>query len=213
MPIKLIIFDLDGTLVDTVQDITNALNYGMGSYGLKELTVRETVEMVGEGITRLVEKALPAEKQLLRDNVIQRFLEYYSEHLTENSREYPHVKETLKNLNNFKKAVLSNKREDLSERLLKELDFAGYFDIIIGSDTTEERKPSAIPVLYVMSRLSVRPEESIIVGDSNFDIEAGKNAGIKTVAVTYGYRPREFLSDADYMIDDIRELLPLLQKI
>jgi phosphoglycolate phosphatase len=213
MSIKLIIFDLDGTLVHTVQDITNALNYGMRLYGMEELTVKETLGMVGEGVTRLVEKALPAEKQLLRDNVIQRFLEYYSEHLTENSRGYPHVKETLKNLNSFKKAVLSNKREDLSERLLKELDFAGYFDIIIGSDTTEERKPSAIPVLYVMSRLGVRPEESIIVGDSNFDIEAGKNAGIKTVAVTYGYRPREFLLDADYIINDIRELIPLLQKI
>jgi phosphoglycolate phosphatase len=213
MPIKLIMFDLDGTLVDTVQDITNALNYAMKPYDIKSLTTSDTMEMVGEGIRRLIEKALSAEKRHLKDDVINRFLEYYSEHLTEKSREYPHVKETLENLTGFKKAVISNKRGDLSKRLLEELGLAVYFDLIIGSDTTGERKPSATPIFYVISKLGVIPEESIIVGDSTFDIEAGKKAGIKTVAVTYGYRPREFLAEADYIIEDIRELVPLLRTL
>ena len=213
MPLKLIMFDLDGTIVDTVQDITDALNYAMKPYDIKNLTVRDTMEMVGEGISRLIEKALPAEKRHLKDTVVKRFLEYYSEHLTEKSRVYPHVEETLRNLTDFKKAVISNKREDLSKRLIEELGLAVYFDLIIGSDTAGERKPSAIPVLYIISKLGVSPEESIIVGDSNFDVEAGKKAGIKTVAVTYGYRHRELLTGADYIIDDIRELVPLLRKL
>lgn len=213
MTIKLILFDLDGTLVDTVQDITDSLNYALKPSGTKSLTIGDTMEMVGEGISRLIEKALPAEKGHLKDKVTKRFLEYYSGHLTDKSREYPHVKETLENLTGFKKAVISNKREDLSKRLLEELGLAVYFDLIIGSDTAGERKPSAIPVLYIISKLGVSPEESIIVGDSNFDVEAGKKAGVKTVAVTYGYRHRELLTGADYIIDDIRELVPLLRKL
>jgi len=213
MSLKLIIFDLDGTLVETVQDITNALNYALMSHGIKKLTVKETTELVGEGITRLVEKVLPEGKEHLKDVMMKKFLEYYSEHLIENSKEYPHIRETLENLNHFKKAVISNKREVLSKRLLEELDLAKYFNLIVGSDTAGERKPSPVPVLYVISKLSVRPEESIVVGDSYYDIKAGKMAGAKTVAVTYGYQPKELLKEADYLIDDLRELVPLLQSI
>jgi phosphoglycolate phosphatase len=213
MSLKLIIFDLDGTLVDTVQDITNALNYALMSHGIKNLNVKETMKLVGEGITGLVEKVLPEGKEYLKDDVMKKFLEYYSEHLIENSKEYLHVRETLENLNHFKRAVISNKRETLSKRLLKERDLKKYFNLIVGSDTAGERKPSPVPVLYVISKLSVRPEESIVVGDSYYDIEAGKMAGTKTVAVTYGYQPKELLKGADYVIDDLRELVPLVQGI
>jgi len=206
-------FDLDGTLVDTAQDITNALNFALKPYGLDSLTVEGTIKMVGEGVSRLVEKVLPVEKLHLKSDVLNRFLEYYSEHLIDNSREYPHVKETLENFSGFKKAVISNKGEDLSKRLLEELGLSKYFDLIIGSDTAGERKPSAQPVFYAMTRLGLKPEESIIVGDSNYDIEAGKKAGVKTIAVTYGYRPIEFLREADYMIHDIRALVPLLHEL
>jgi len=212
MPIKLIMFDLDGTLVDTVQDITNALNHAIFLHDIKTLTVRETMKLVGEGVTRLVEKVLPEGKGHLKDDVMREFLGYYSEHLIENSKGYLHVRETLENLNQFKKAVISNKREALSRRLLEELDLAKYFDLIIGSDTAGERKPSPIPILYVISKLGLSPEESIVVGDSYYDIEAGKRAG-KTVAVTYGYQPKELLKEADYAIDGLRELVPLLQLI
>jgi phosphoglycolate phosphatase len=213
MSLKLIIFDLDGTLVDTVQDITNALNYALVSHGIKALTVRDTMKLVGKGVTRLVEKVLPAGREHLKEDVMKKFLEYYSEHLIENSKEFPHVRETLENLNHFKKAVLSNKREVLSKRLLEGLDLEKYFNIIIGSDTAGERKPSPVPVLYAISKLNVRPEESIVVGDSYYDIEAGKMAGTKTVAVTYGYQPKELLKEANYVIDDLRELIPLMYEM
>jgi len=210
MAFKLIIFDLDGTLVDTSIDITNALNYALKPYGLKDLTVDDTVKMVGEGITRLIEKLLGDKKFQARDDVIKKFLDYYSEHLIDYSNVYPHVRETIEKLNGYKKAVISNKREYLSTELLDKLDLLKYFNLVIGSDTTPKKKPSAIPVIYAVTKLGVGPQESIMVGDSNYDIEAGKKAGVKTVAVTYGYRERQYLMDADYMIDSIEELLTLL---
>ncbi len=213
MPINLIMFDLDGTLVDTAQDITNALNFAIKPYGIKSLTVEATIKLIGEGVSRLVEKILPAEKMNLKSELMNGFLKYYSAHLIDNSNEYPNVKETLENLTNLKKAVISNKREDLSKRLLEELGLAEYFDLIIGSDTAGERKPSPVPILYVMTKFGLSAEESLIVGDSNYDIEAGKKARVKTVAVTYGYRPKESLTEADYIIDDIRELVPLVNEI
>ncbi|OHE57989.1 MAG: hypothetical protein A2Z47_15220 [Thermodesulfovibrio sp. RBG_19FT_COMBO_42_12] len=210
MAIKLIIFDLDGTLVDTSIDITNALNYALKPYGLKDLTVNDSVKMVGEGITRLIEKLLGDKKIQARDDVIKKFLDYYSEHLIDYSSVYPHVKETIEKLDGYKKAVISNKREYLSTELLGKLDLLKYFNLVIGSDTTSEKKPSAIPVIHAVTKLGVGPQESIMVGDSNYDIEAGKKAGVKTVAVTYGYRERQYLMDADYMIDSIEELFELL---
>jgi len=210
MPFKLIIFDLDGTLVDTSRDITNALNYALNSFGLKSFTVEETVKMIGEGISRLIEKVLGQENLQLKDEVIKKFLDYYSEHLIDYSKVYPYVRETLEKLNGYKKAVISNKRENLSTKLLDKLDLLKYFDFVVGSDTTSERKPSAIPVIHVFKKLGVEPQETMMVGDSDYDIEAGKKAGVKTAGVTYGYREKQYLMDADYIIDSFKDLLPIL---
>lgn len=210
MSIKLILFDLDGTLVDTSKDITTALNYALRQYGIQELSVQETKKMVGEGITRLIEKILGDEKIHMRDEIIRRFIEYYSEHLADYSREYPHVRETLEQLGGYKKAVISNKRESLSVELLEKLDLLKYFNLVAGSDTTSEKKPSPVPIFHIMGKLESKPNESMIVGDSSFDIEAGKKAGIKTVAVTYGYREKHHLQDADYMIDSLKDLTSLI---
>ena len=114
MPVKLLIFDLDGTLIDTSRDITNALNYALSSQGFKSLSVEDTIKMIGEGITRLIEKTLGHDRLHERDAVIKKFLDYYSEHLTDYSTVYPYVRETLAQLDGYKKAVISNKRENLS---------------------------------------------------------------------------------------------------
>jgi len=210
MPIKLILFDLDGTLVDTSRDITKALNYAIKPYSQKILTVEDTIKMIGEGITKLVEGLLENEKSQVKDVAIKRFLDYYSEHLIDYTSIYPHVRETLERLDGYKKAVISNKREFLSIRLLDKINLLKYFNLVVGSDTTSEKKPSALPVKYALSRLGAEPDESVIVGDSNYDIEAGKKAGIKTIAVTYGYKQRYLLMNADYIIDSLQELPQLL---
>jgi phosphoglycolate phosphatase len=204
--IKLILFDLDGTLVHSALDITNALNYAIEPYHLEKMTVEKTVSMVGEGLTRLVEKVLGAEKADLAKDVMERFVYYYSEHLTDFTTVYPDVRETLEALAGYRKAVISNKREALSRRLLEELGLASYFDVIFGSDSAEERKPSPKPIIKILKIFGLPPDSAVIVGDSNYDIEAGKAAGIATVAVSYGYRAAALLQGADVIIDSIAEL-------
>ncbi len=210
MATKVILFDLDGTLVDTVNDITNALNYALDTHGLKTLSVGEVKYLIGEGINRLIEKVLGEERIHLKDAVVARFLDHYSKHIADNSTVYPYVRETLEKLTSYRKAVISNKREYLSTELLKKLDILKYFDLIIGSDTTSERKPSPIPVIYALSKFNAEPSEAVMVGDSNYDIEAGRRAGIMTIAVAYGYRERRYLLDADAVVDNFRDLCAFL---
>lgn len=213
MSIELIIFDLDGTLIDSKIDITNALNYAMEPYSPGRLTPEDIVKLVGEGITRLIEKLAGGRGETVRADVASRFLRHYTDHLVDYTKEYPGVTETLEKLGGYRKAIISNKRESLSKKVLDGLGLAKYFDIVIGSDTTPERKPSPVPVLKALSELKVEPDGAVMVGDSNYDIDAGRAAGLATVAVTYGYRPREVIAHADYLIDRINELVPLLEKI
>lgn len=213
MPIKLIIFDLDGTLVDSRIDITNAINYALKEYGLGPYTVEEITSLVGRGITRLIEDLIRPYPEIPLNTIIERFLYHYERHLIDNTRPYPFVKEVLEELRDYKKAVISNKREYLSKKTLEGLGLLKYFDIVLGSDSTPEKKPSPVPVLMVLEKLNVPGSEAVIVGDSDLDIKAGKAAGVLTIAVSYGYRPREILSEADYIIDSIKELLPLLKEL
>lgn len=213
MPIKLIIFDLDGTLVNSIIDITNSLNYAIEPYGLGPKTVEEVRQLVGEGITKVIEKVLGDERLNLREDVIKRFLDFYSEHIVDNTAPYPGVREALDRLNGYKKAVISNKREAFSIKVLKGVDLIQYFDMVVGSDSTEEKKPSPVPVLHVLSTLGIEPGNAVMVGDSNHDIEAGKRAGVRTVGVTYGYRDKAYLSGADFIIDRMSELPPVVQDL
>ncbi len=206
MNIMLIIFDLDGTLIDTASDITHALNYSVQPYLRRDITVEETIKLVGEGITRLIEKLLGQDRAELGPVVQERFLQYYTEHLYDYSQPYPGVRETLEELHGYKKAVLSNKREVLSRRLLDALKLSSHFDIILGSNSVEEKKPSPRPVVQILEMLSLRPENAVMVGDSDYDVEAGRRAGVSTIAVSYGYRDVSVLRKADVIIDDIRDL-------
>ncbi len=212
MSIKLVIFDLDGTLIDSSVDITNALNYALEPYSLRKLTVEDSIKLIGEGINRLIEKIAGDMGDAVVDSVTKRFLEHYTKHILDYTKEYPGVKETLEKLDKYKKAVISNKKENLSRMVLEGLGLLQYFDIIIGSDTTPERKPSPVPILKVLSELHINASDSVIVGDSNYDVDAGKAAGVKTIAVTYGYRPREVIAHADYLIDRMIDLVPLIER-
>ena len=218
--LKLLIFDLDGTLTNTAQDIADAINYALKPFGQKTYSVEETKAMVGSGITKLLESLLPS-TPLIRDGgalsaketVTNRFIEYYTEHLLDNTKVYSHVRETLSKLDNYKKVVVSNKRESFSKSILEGLGILKFFDIVFGSDSVPEKKPSPVPILKLLKRYNVTCDEAVIIGDSNYDIEAGRAAGIKTIAVTYGFRSREALKDADVIIDNFDELLNILPKI
>ncbi len=214
MAIQVVIFDLDGTLVDSSIDICHAINFALEGLNVPVVTVPETISLIGEGITRLFEKIIeihhiPADKGPL----IQRFLDHYSAHLVDNTTVYPGVMDTLESLNGCLKVVISNKREDFSVRLLELLGMRKYFDLVVGSDTTPEKKPSPVPIRYVLSKFAIRPEEAVIIGDSTYDIEAGKAAGIRTIAVTYGYRPLSLLQGADFIVDSMPDVVPLIEKM
>jgi phosphoglycolate phosphatase len=218
--IKLLIFDLDGTLLDTIEDITNAVNYAVKPFGVNPLSVQTIKSMVGSGITRLIEGLIPAQENKynktfseMKEEATSRFLEHYSEHLLDHTLPYPQVTETLSRLTSYKKVILSNKREIFTKQVLEGSGLLKYFDVVLGSDSCSERKPSPVPINEILKRFEIARDEAVIIGDSNFDIEAGKAAGIRTVAVTYGYRPREVLKDADYMIDAFKDLLHMLQEI
>lgn len=210
--IKLIIFDLDGTLADSAADIAVALNYSLAPFGLEKISVERTVGLIGEGTTRLIEKVTGGRKEIMEE-VLKRFLEYYSEHLCVFTKAYPGVRAVLLKLSGYRKAVISNKREQLSKRLLERLGLLSYFDLVLGSDSVEERKPSPKPVFRALDFFSARAGEAVIVGDSAYDIEAAKAAGVKSIAVTYGYGDGLSLDKADLKIGSIEELLPAIGRL
>ncbi|MDA8089350.1 MAG: HAD-IA family hydrolase [Nitrospiraceae bacterium] len=217
MPISLIIFDLDGTLADTLTDITNSLNHALKAKGLeKTLTEGRVKGLIGEGVGKLIEKAI-SQKELenpeLAEEIKKKFIAHYKKHLLDNTEAYPWVPEVLKGLYGFKKAVISNKMYPLTKKILEGLGLAPYFDIVAGPETAKEKKPSPAPVLYVLDKLGLDPSEAVMIGDSKFDFRSGKAAKVKcTVGVSYGYGNGGDLKEADYVIGGIDELVTLLYK-
>lgn len=213
MAIRLLIFDLDGTLIDSAQDITMALNHAMGP-DVEPVTTEQTKAMIGEGAMKLLAKLLEQRRVTTdRPVLMKNFLDYYSSHLDIYTEPYPEVKETLEKLGSYKKAVVSNKLHKLSVKTLEAFGLLRHFDFVAGGDTSPERKPSPRAILPVLDRFEVKPEETILIGDSIYDVEAGRAAGVKTVAVTYGYGGAGFARNADYQIDVMGKLVGIVRDL
>jgi len=204
------IFDLDGTLVDSSQDLTDALNHAVSGYrSAAPFAVTEVKQLVGEGVPRLIEKALGEDSRGNAGEVRARFLEYYRIHITDHTKPYPGIQDALDALSGCRKAVVSNKSAELSVQVLTNLGLARFFEMVMGSDSVSETKPSPLPLLTVMERLEAGARESVIVGDSEMDMRAGRNAGIPTCAVTWGFRSREVLKQfhPDFMANHPLDLI------
>jgi phosphoglycolate phosphatase len=212
MAIELIIFDLDGTLINSIEDITNALNYAFGPCGVNDLTSTEVTAMVGEGPLKLIQDVL-TKRHLVADKemLVTRFLDYYASHPADKTMLYPGTREMLETLKGLKMAIVTNKTEELSHKILKKFELDRYFDMIVAVDTIAERKPSPVPVMHVLSALNVPAEDAIIVGDSTIDIETGKASLVRTVAVTHGYGRTGFQDDADFVISSLPELIDIVK--
>ena len=213
MAIKLIIFDLDGTLINSIEDITNALNYAFGPCGVNDLTSTEVTAMVGEGPSKLIHDVL-ARRNLLSDAeaLVKRFLDYYVSHPTDKTVLYLGTREMFEALKDLKMAIITNKTEELSHKILKKFELDKYFDMVIAVDTIAERKPSPVPVMHVLSAFNVPAENAIIVGDSTIDIETGKASFVRTVAVTHGYGRDGFEDKADFVIGSLPELIDIVKR-
>ncbi len=183
--------------------------------GLPPVTLEETKASVGEGVTALIGNILAMKNIRIQDTreLVARVLDYYTAHPVVDTRLYPQVRETLERLGSYKKAVISNKVTSLARAILEALSLIEPFAIIAGSDTLPERKPSPVPLLDVMKQLEIRPEEALMIGDSIVDMTAGRAAGVRTVAVTYGYGKPGFASGADYVIDDFSHLIEVVESL
>jgi phosphoglycolate phosphatase len=211
--LSLFIFDLDGTLIDSKADIACGLNIALARMNIQSLPIPKVAEFIGDGLQKLVERALrettgrkPETEQM--QECIALFSEEYGLHLLDQTKLFPCVVETLDQLSWAKFAVLSNKPEGFSRRILDGLKIASRFQTILGGDSTDARKPDPAGVLRAMELCEAVPSETMMVGDSPVDIEAGKAAGTYTCGVAGGFRSKEQLEAAgcDLLVHNLIEL-------
>jgi len=208
-----VVWDLDGTLVDSAADIAASLNRLLAEQGLPALGDDRIRDMIGEGVATLIRRGLAAHDVTPGDGrvaeLVQRFLVIYSEVATESTRLFPGARQALKALSDagLRQAICTNKPEAIARQVLSGLDIASYFDAVVGGDTLPRNKPDPLPLRTALERLGVSSERSLMVGDSAIDVTMAHAAGVKVVFVTFGYGPEP--SDAqrpDYRLSKLVEL-------
>lgn len=211
---KLVIFDMDGTILDTLDDLTDSVNYALSYCGYPKHTRDEVRSFVGNGILKLVERSLPSDAgEDDIDKVFHAFKDYYKVHCHDKTRPYPgiiNVMETLKE-KGFLTAVVSNKADFAVQELCLRY-FLDLVDCAVGERKGTNKKPAPDSVISVMKTLNVSPQESVYIGDSDVDIETAENAGIDCIAVTWGFREYEYLKQCGagvfaHKTDDILDML------
>ena len=212
---KLVIFDLDGTLLNTIADLANSTNYALKVLGYPIHEPDKYNFMVGNGINKLFERALPdgekTEENVLR--VRQEFVPYYDQHNADKSRPYPGVTELLETLQTagMQLAVASNKYQAATEKLIAHYFPNIKFTAVFGQREGIPVKPDPIIVKEILQIAKVQEEETLYVGDSGVDMQTAINAGVTSCGVTWGFRPRTELEEfnPDYIVDRAEEILKL----
>lgn len=213
---KLVIFDLDGTLLNTIKDLAVSTNYALAHYGYPTHTTDEYRFFVGNGINKLFERALP-ESFRSEENILKiraQFLPYYSEHITDNTEPYPGIPELLETFQeeNIKLAVASNKFQSGTSKLIATLFPQIHFTEIAGQRDNIPTKPDPTVVFNILKLANVTAKETLYVGDSGVDMQTAFNAGIESVGVLWGFRPKEELKQyhAVHLADKVEDLLKFI---
>lgn len=214
MKYKLVIFDLDGTILDTLEDLKISVNFALKNNALPERTQEEVRRFVGNGIRLLIERAVPENTDpAVTDKVFSDFKEHYAVHSMDNTKPYDGINSLLESIRkeNVKTAVVSNKADFAVQKLIKLL-FDGYFDFVLGERADINKKPAPDMVNEAIKHCGVLPEESVYVGDSEVDIETAKNSGLDCIIVDWGYRDKDFLreSGAEKIVSSVDELFSVL---
>ncbi len=194
-PIKAVVFDLDGTLLNTLDDLAAAVNHGLAVGGLPPRRVDEVQSFVGNGVERLVALAVPAgTDEALTEQVFAAFKAYYALHGQDKTAPYPGVLPMLAALQQagLSMALVSNKLEEAVERL-RIAFFADYIAVAAGDRADRARKPAPDSTLAALAALGVSPEEALFVGDSDVDVATARNAGMPCLSVSWGFRDEAFL--------------------
>lgn len=193
---KLIAFDLDGTLVDSADDIAYSLNKTIRLFGRESVAVSAIKQLIGRGAKQLIVDVLAMQKisestdsSQQVEAIYKAFLDIYAEQLTRSTRPYTTVENTLLALQglDIPLVIITNKPKKLTQPLLVELNLHHYFQLVLSGDSLTNKKPHPEPLLHVAQKYSLQPKQCLMVGDSANDIEAAKYAGFKSVAVDYGY--------------------------
>lgn len=209
---RAVIFDLDGTLIHSLPDLTAAINMTLAEHGRDPLTEADLGPMVGDGAHTLVERAFAARGGLPSPEVapyLARFLAHYEPNATVLTRPFPHVAETLARLKarGVLLAVCTNKPTAATHQILSALELDAYFPVVVGGDDTPALKPNPAHLHAVLDRLGVSHEDAVMVGDSINDVLAAKGAGVTCIAVSFGYaRTSVHELGADLVVDDFRTI-------
>jgi len=206
----LLIFDLDGTLVNSQRDLTDSVNATRAWMGLSPLPPENVARYVGNGAPVLIQRALPDAGEEEWSRGLKYFLEYYREHMLDSTRPYPGVREALDELHvaQVPLAVLTNKPIRFTLKMLEGLALNSHFFRVYGGNSLPEKKPNPTGLNALVAESGADRDRTIMVGDSAVDIDTARNAGVRACGVRWGFQPETFVaSPPDFLIDDLRELV------
>ena len=213
--VRALVFDLDGTLIDSKQDLVNSVNATLQEMKREALPTDLVASYVGSGAPVLIRRALggnPSEEELKR--ALAFFLVHYEEHKLDCTRLYPGVAETLAELKSLPMSVLTNKPVKISVKILEGLGVAQYFRRIYGGNSFETKKPDAAGAKQILSELSVAAPEAAMVGDSEVDVQTARNSGMRSVIVNFGFGMHDRAAHpADIYVNRFEELLGMVDRI